>query len=190
MSAVLLPGHGPRQESEHPLDRRWDAGCEAPASPTWPRGWLEADLVRAIAMAAAAALPGSVVASVGTYGERGRLGARLLPGAPVLQLHADAVPAEVGPDRATLWTWPTNERAAALAARLERELGQALPWPVVRKVVDPRIAWHDGVRSCLASVAQDSVLIESGYSDGLLGRERLPGLAPAIGAAIARGLAA
>jgi len=180
---ALLAGHGPREPG------RYDPGARAPACAAHPNGWTEADLVRAIGLAAVSVAPGSVLASEGTYTERGRLLGRLVPGAPVLQLHADAVPAEVGPDRATLWSYPHNAAAALHAERLRTALAQVLPWPVTVRVADPGEAWQAGVLNCLEAVAQDSVLLEVGYSDGALGRELLPRLAPVIGYALAVALA-
>ena len=183
MIAGILPGHGSREPG------RYDPGARAPASHAHPNGWTEADLVRAVGLACCAAAQGCAFASEGTYRERGRRLAQVVPGAPVLQLHADAVAADTGPDRTTLWTYPGNTDALALAQVLREEIGPVVPWPVAIHVADRSVAWHAGVLTCLSAVAQSSVLIEVGYTDGVIGREALPGLAPAIGRAIAAALA-
>lgn len=175
---ALLPGHGWRLDQSG--RRIYDPGTRSPA------GWCEADLVRAVAVAALGARPGSVLVSEGSYQERGQAAARLVPGAPVIQIHADAVEAEEGPDRATCWVWPGNSRARALAERIAWEVGLVVPWPVAIKEASASIDWHQGARSCLAAVEQDSVLCEVGYADGREGRVLLPRLAHDIGVALAR----
>jgi len=171
----ILPGHGSREAG------RYDPGTVSPA------GWTEADLVRAVAVALLAELPESRIASSGSYRDRGADLARALPGAPVVQLHADATAAETSPDRATVWTWPGNTRSRHLADLVRAELASVVPWTVRILEASSTIDWHAGARACLAAVAQDAILVEVGYADGAIGRHLLPALAPAIGAAIARG---
>lgn len=169
---IFLPGHGTR-------DGRWDPGAVSPL------GWLEADFARAVAMAALGVNPTEhVIVSHGNYGERGREGARLRPGAPIIQIHADAVADDVGPDRATVFWWPGNAAGEALANAAVRVLAPVLPWSVRALAADPNVGWHTGARSCLRQVAQTSIVIEPGYTDGALGRRRLPELASAIGVAL------
>lgn len=172
MRAAYLPGHGAR-------DGRWDPGAKSPA------GWLEADFVRAVAMGAIGQDPLSIIVSEGSYSERGREAARRVPGAPVIQIHADAVAAETGPDHATVFWWPGNAAGERLARAIAADLMPLLPWAVRVTEADPTVTWHAGARSCLRQVAQTSVLIECGYTDGLLGRIRLPALAGDIGRTIA-----
>lgn len=169
---ILFPGHGAR-------DGRWDPGAVSPL------GWIEADFTRAVATAALGVRPTDhLIVSQGSYSERGREGARLRPGAPVVQIHADAVADEVGPDRATVFWWPTNAAGEALARSAVEALAPILPWPVRALEARPDVSWHAGARSCLRSVAQTSILIECGYTDGALGRRLLPGLASPIGIAL------
>lgn len=173
-----LPGHGRRAG-------RWDVGCVSPA------GWTEAELVRDIAAAAWRTcerrhVPTEIV-SAGTYAQRGQdadagAGSRL-----VVQLHADASPAETGPDVARVFYWPAAPGEVAPGLAPAEALAQALravvPWPVeVRAATD---AWP-GPRACLAAVRAVSVLVEVGFSDGPAGRRLLPGLAQSIGEALGR----
>lgn len=175
MDAIaILPGHGHKTE--------YDPGTVSPA------GWAEADVVRAIAVACLADLPASRIAGAGSYRDRGAWLARMLPGVPVVQLHADATAAETSPDRATIWTWPGNARSRHLADLVRAELSAVVPWPVRVLEASATIGWHANARACLGAVAQDSILIEVGYADGAQGRHLIPGLCPAIGAAIARGV--
>lgn len=169
---IFLPGHGAR-------DGRWDPGAISPL------GWIEADFVRAVAVAAVGVRPAEhVIVSQGSYSERGREGARLRPGAPVVQLHADAVADEIGPDRATVFWWPQNPSGEALARAAAEALAPVLPWPVKALEARADVSWHAGARSCLRAVAQTSILIECGYTDGAQGRRLLPGLAAPIGVAL------
>ena len=169
---IFLPGHGAR-------DGRWDPGAVSPL------GWLEADFVRAVATAAVGVRPDEhLVVSQGNYSERGREAARLRPGVPVVQLHADAVADDVGPDRATVFWWPGNPSGEALARSAVVALASVLPWPVRGLEARSDVAWHAGARSCLRQVAQTSILIECGYTDGAQGRRLLPQLAAPIGVAL------
>jgi len=173
---IFLPGHGAR-------DGRWDPGAVSPL------GWIEADFVRAVAMAAIGVRPDDhLIVSQGSYSERGREGARLRPGAPVVQLHADAVADEVGPDRATVFWWPGNPSGEALARSTVEALASVLPWPVKALEARADVSWHAGARSCLQAVAQTSILVELGYTDGVQGRRLLPGLAATAGQALSWGL--
>lgn len=181
MSVAYLPGHGAR-------DGRWDPGARAPGSPQHPGGWIEADFTRAVALAAIGASPGSVLVSEGSYSERGHLAATLAPNAPVIQIHADAVADEVGPDRATVFWYPGNAAGEALANRVATLLRGVLPWPVQVYAAREDVSWHQGARSCLRSVAQTSVLIECGFTDGAEGRVRLPALASLIGSTLGQSL--
>ncbi len=169
---IFLPGHGAR-------DGRWDPGAISPL------GWLEADFARAVAMAALGVRPTEhLVVSQGSYGERGREGARLRPGVPIIQIHADAVADEVGPDRGTVFWWPQTAAGEALANAAVAALTPVLPWPVRALEARPDVSWHAGARSCLKQVAQTTIVVEAGYTDGTLGQHRLPDLAAAIGAAL------
>ena len=174
-----LPGHGTRPTG-------WDPGARSPA------GWDEAELVRDVAAAAWRAAERRHVAteivSAGSYAQRGQdadagTGSRL-----VVQLHADASPAEVGPDVARVFYWPRQSptssasRGLAPALALAEALRAVVPWPVL--VVEATERWP-GPRACLAAVRATSVLIELGFTDGVLGRVQLPLLAPAIGEALA-----
>lgn len=171
-AVAWLPGHGSRPEG-------WDPGARSPA------GWDEADLVRDVAAVAwreaeRRHVP-TLVVSAGSYGDRGRcadagIGARL-----VVQLHADASPAEVGPDVARVFYWPTSAAGRTWASRLAGALEAVLPWPVA--VYAAEGPWT-GPRACLAAVRAPSVLIELGFTDGTRGRVELPGLAGAIGRAL------
>lgn len=167
----ILPGHGNKPGG-------WDPGAISPA------GWAEAELVRDIAAALWRSVqrrrvPAEIVAA-GSYGQRGQdadagTGSRL-----VVQLHADASPAEIGPDRATVFYYPDSP-AKADAVRLASALRSVVPWPVAVEKADER--WP-GARACLAAVAAPSVLVEVGFTDGRDGRRMLPGLAEAIGRAL------
>ncbi len=169
---IFLPGHGTR-------DGRWDPGAVSPL------GWLEADFARAVAVAALGVRPTEhLIVSHGNYGERGREGARLRPGASIVQIHADAVADDVGPDRATVFWWPQNAAGEALANAAVRALAPVLPWPVRALAADPNVGWHAGARFCLRSVAPTTIVVEAGYTDGTLGRQMLPRLASAIGIAL------
>lgn len=173
-----LPGHGAKPGG-------WDPGCISPA------GWTEADLVRDVAAAAWREAERrrllTEIVSAGSYGQRGQdadagAGSRL-----VVQLHADASPAETGPDVARVFYWPAapGEVATGLAPAeaLAQALRAAVPWPV--EVHAATEAWP-GPRACLAAVRAVSVLVEVGFSDGPSGRRLLPGLAQSIGEALGR----
>lgn len=174
----LLPGHGGN-----------DPGAVSPA------GWREADLVRDVAAAArveallAGGGPDLVVEDGGgTYRERERRAAKRGALRAVVQLHADAVEAEVGPDRATLFYWPGSASGRRLAHVLADALEPVLPWPVlVLEALPGRWGRAHGV---LRQHAATAVLVELGFTDGALGRVRLPELVVPLGEALARGAAA
>lgn len=176
-SLGLLPGHGARQG-------RWDPGARSPAD------WVEADFVRAVAMSALGSATSNgvkaAIASEGEYTERGRVLARLVPGAPVVQIHADAVDEETGPDRTTVFYWPTNAAGKALAEGIAAQVRLVVPWLVAVTAAKEEVSWHAGARSCLRQIPQTSVLIECGFTDGAQGRTLLPALAANIGKAIVR----
>lgn len=173
-----LPGHGMRPTG-------YDPGAISPA------GWTEAELVRDIAAAAwrateARRIPSEIV-SAGSYAQRGQdadagAGSRL-----VVQLHADASPAEEGPDVARVFYWPRQSptssasRGLVPALAIAEALRAVVPWPVL--AVEATERWP-GPRGCLASVRAVSVLVEVGFTDGRGGRHELPGLAEAIGRAL------
>lgn len=168
-----LPGHGAKPDG-------WDPGAISPA------GWREADLVRDVAMHAWRAAerwrtPTEIV-SAGSYAQRGQdadagAGSRL-----VVQLHADASPAETGPDVARVFYWPTSLEGAKAAVALAGALRPVLPWPV--EVCAAEANTWPNARACLAAVRATSVLIELGFTDGVKGRDLLPGLAQRIGEAL------
>lgn len=168
-----LAGHGDKGE--------YDPGTRSPA------GWDEADLVRAVAVSALAATPGGVLVTRGTYDKRAAEVKRLLPSAPLIQIHADASPKQVGPDRATLWIWPGNDRSRSLAHHILAHLAEVVPWPIHVIEASATISWHASARACLRIVPQDSVLVEVGFADGVQGRLLLPALAHDIGRALAVG---
>lgn len=172
-----LPGHGSRLTG-------WDPGAISPA------GWTEAELVRDVAAAAwrtceRCHVPTELV-SAGSYAQRGQdadagAGSRL-----VVQLHADASPAEQGPDVARVFYWPATGATIpglAPAEAIAQGLRKVLPWPVeVHAATDK---WP-GPRACLAAVRAVSVLVELGFTDGPRGRLELPGLAARIGEVLGR----
>lgn len=174
----ILTGHGNKTDG-------WDVGC------TSPKGWQEAELVRDVAAVAWRELqrrrvPAEIIAA-GSYHERGQdadagTGSRL-----VVQLHADASAAEIGPDRSSVFYWPAEPGKVAPglapAQAIAAALAKVVPWPV--HVYEATPAW-EGPRACLAAVSAVSVLVELGFSDGRLGRDWLPLHTDALGIALGR----
>jgi N-acetylmuramoyl-L-alanine amidase len=158
----------------------WDVGAVSPA------GWAEAQLVVEVATAAVAAAlalkrPAALLAA-GSYAARGKAAAAMNCDL-VVQLHADASAAETGPDIARVFYWPGNRDGQRAAENIARQLTAVLPWAV--KVVEAGEEWPNA-RWCLGQVAATSVLVELGFTDGLRGRDELPRLAAAVGAALGR----
>lgn len=177
---ALLPGHGNRPGG-------WDPGARSPA------GWDEADLVRQVAAAMFLELqrhhiPTEIVA-VGSYAERGQDADAGAGTSLVVQLHIDASPEDVGPDRGSVYYWPSPPGHAAPglppAQALATALAAVVPWPV--RVEEAAEKWP-GPRACLAAVRATSVLLELGFTDGPRGQVELPRLAETIGKALARAL--
>lgn len=168
-----MPGHGSKLAG-------WDPGAISPA------GWTEAWLVRRVAAAGwltcEDAQVQSEVIAAGDYGQRGRDAEAGTGSLLVIQLHADAAPAEVGPDVARVFWYPNGQQAAALA--IAAELRKVVPWRVDARCADA--SWKNA-QNCLASVGPGSVLVELGFTDGADGRHKLPALAEAMGQAVARG---
>lgn len=178
----ILPGHGNRPGG-------WDPGARSPA------GWDEADLVRDVAAAMWRELqrlrvPAEITA-VGSYAERGQDADAGAGTSLIVQIHADASPADVGPDVARVFFWPPLPGHAAPglppAQALATALAAVVPWPV--HVEEASEKWP-GPRACLAAVRATSVLLELGFTDGPKGRVELPLRARAIGEALAKALAA
>jgi N-acetylmuramoyl-L-alanine amidase len=174
---ALLPGHGSKPDA-------WDPGARSPA------GWDEADLVRRVAASAFVALqlarvPAEIVAA-GSYTQRGQDADAGAGASLIVQLHADASAAEIGPDVGRVFYWPRNQGALVAAKALALELAKALPWPVLVVAADER--WPNA-RACLGAVKGSSVLLELGFTDGPLGRVELPLRVQAMGEAVARALA-
>lgn len=183
--SVLFAGHGWRGS-------HFDPGAVS------PNGWNEAWLVREVALSVLhhwedankqdlrvgfPNLPAPLLLSTGSY--TGRCKQIPLGSSLVLQLHADAVAAEVGPDRTTCWYWPQNKRTANIAAVLCRELQDVVPWPVKVQEASAEVEWHKNARACLGMMRNPSILLELGYTDGAMGREALPKLVSALGKGIA-----
>lgn len=173
-----LPGHGWR-------DGHWDSGAVSPS------GWAEADLVRDVVAVAwreceRRHIP-TEVASTGTYHQRGEDAEAGLGSTLIVQLHADAVAAEVGPDITRVFYWPESSRGGEAADKIARALDAVVPWDVAVYAADER--WP-GPRSCLAAVGKTaSVLVELGFTDGARGRVELPHLVEKLGVALAVGVA-
>lgn len=174
---ALLPGHGAKPTG-------WDPGARSPA------GWSEAELVRDVTAVAWRELERRrcqvEIVGAGSYAQRGAAadaGPRL---DVIVQLHADASPADVGPDVGRVFHWPRNAAGATIARAIAAELGALLPWPVHVVAAEPE--WGNA-RACLAAVRGTSVLVELGFTDGVEGRVVLPDRATDIGLALARALA-
>lgn len=168
-----LPGHGAKRSG-------WDIGAPSPCA------WIEADLVRKVCSVAwltceAARIPSNIQAS-GDYSERGRR-SEMADAALVIQLHADAVEGETGPDISRVYFYPGKPRAAADA--IAAELRKVVPWPV--QVFEAHRETWRGANACLGAVPSPSVLVEVGFTDGARGRTQLPLLVDKIGKAIAEG---
>jgi N-acetylmuramoyl-L-alanine amidase len=168
-----LPGHGTKRKG-------YDPGALSPCA------WTEADLVRKVCAVAwltceSARVPSNIQAG-GDYDERGKRAA-LGGSALVVQIHADAVAAETGPDISRVFFYPNSPRAAA--DLIAAELRTVVPWPV--QVFEADGATWGGAHACLGSVAPLSVLVEVGFTDGARGRTQLPLIVDKLGAAIARG---
>jgi N-acetylmuramoyl-L-alanine amidase len=172
----VMPGHGNRPEG-------WDTGAISPA------GWEEADLVRGVGVLIWRDLqlehiPAELVAA-GSYHQRGEDAEAGAGSSLVVQLHADAVPAEVGPDRSRVFYWPGNVRGQAAAELVAAQLRTSVPWPVTVHEAGGR--WP-GPRACLAAVGPTSILVELGFTDGIQGRSVLIQSVNTLGAAVANGL--
>lgn len=177
-AVAWLPGHGSRPGG-------WDPGALSPA------GWSEADLVRDVAAAAwreceRLRVPSEIVAA-GSYLERGQDAEAGAGAAFIVQLHADASSARVGPDVARVFYWPDNEAGRELAHQLADALEGVVPWPVA---VCAAVETWPGPRACPAAVRPTSLVVELGFTDGQRGRVQLPSLAEQIGRALARACAA
>lgn len=174
MSAISwLPGHGSKLKG-------WDPGAISPA------GWNEAWLVRRVAAAAWLACEDaqaqSEIVSAGDYGQRGKDAAAGTGSSLIVQLHADASPAEVGPDVARVFWYPNGSQQAALD--VAEELRKVVPWRVEARCADE--SWKNA-QNCLASVGPASILVELGFTDGIEGRYKLPQLTEKMGQALATG---
>lgn len=168
-----LPGHGSKLKG-------WDPGTLSPA------GWSEADLVRQVTAAAwlaceRAHIPSKVV-SAGDYSQRGKDAESGSGSALIVQLHTDAVEADVGPDESRVFWYPGGAERAALD--IAAELRKVVPWRV--RTICADLSWKNA-RACLASVGPASVLVELGFADGAAGRVKLPELVEPLGAALAAG---
>jgi len=172
----LFPGHGSKPE-------HWDPGALS------PEGWQEADLVRDVAAVAWVALQRAHVAAeivaAGNYAQRGQDADAGAGTSLIVQIHADASPADVGPDVGRVFYYPRNQTGLRAAQALAIELGRVLPWPLQVVAADEK--WPNA-RACLAAVRGSSVLVELGFTDGPLGRVELPRRVQAMGEALARAL--
>lgn len=169
-----FPGHGSKLDG-------WDPGALSPA------GWTEAWLVRRVAAAAWLACEDaqaqSEIVSAGDYSHRGKDAMAGTGSSLIVQLHADAAPAETGPDITRVFWFPKGNRLAAeLTAE---ELAKVVPWKVEVQEAT-REKWPN-VYFCLGLVAPASILVELGFTDGKLGRVQLPLLTDKLGAALAAG---